>query len=46
MRNIQGRILAKAPLGQTEFNTIQNSRKINMTAQANFKSNKVPFLKR
>ena len=39
----------RAPLGQTEFgNIIQNSRTINMTAQANFTNlyNKVPFLKK
>lgn len=39
----------RAPLGQTEFgNTIQNSRNINMTAQANFTNlyNKIPFFKR
>ena len=39
----------RAPLGQAEFgNVIQNSRNINMTAQANFTSlyNKVPFFKK
>lgn len=39
----------RAPLGQSEFgNVIQNSRNINMTAQANFTNlyNKVPFFKR
>jgi cell surface protein SprA len=40
---------ARAPLGQSEFgNTIQNSRNINTTAQANFVNlyNKVPFFKK
>ena len=39
----------RAPLGQSEYgNIIQNSRNINMTAQANFTSlyNKVPFFKK
>lgn len=39
----------RAPLGQSEYgNVIQNSRDINMTAQANLTSlyNKVPYLKR
>ncbi len=39
----------RAPLGQSEFgNVIQNSRNVNMTAQANFTNlyNKVPLLKR
>lgn len=39
----------RAPLGQSEFgNTIQNSRNINMTAQANFTNlyNKIPFFKK
>lgn len=39
----------RAPLGQSEYgNIIQNSRNINMTAQANFTNlyNKVPFFKR
>ncbi len=39
----------RAPLGQSEFgNVIQNSRNINMTAQANFTNlyNKVPYFKR
>ena len=39
----------RAPLGQSEFgNIIQNSRTINMTAQANFTNlyNKVPFFKK
>lgn len=39
----------RAPLGQAEFgNIIQNSRNINMTAQANFTNlyNKIPFFKK
>jgi len=39
----------RAPLGQSEFgNTIQNSRNINMTGQANFTNlyNKIPFFKK
>ena len=40
---------SRAPLGQSAFgNTIQNSRNINMTSQANFVNlyNKVPFFKK
>ena len=40
---------SRAPLGQSDFgNTIQNSRNINMTTQANFVNlyNKVPFFKK
>ena len=39
----------RSPLGQTEFgNTVQNSRNINMTGQANFTNlyNKIPFFKK
>ena len=40
---------ARAPLGQSDYgNTIQNSRNINTTSQANFVNlyNKIPFLKK